>query len=106
MSFTVDTVNPEVTINTVERSYNYNSSILNVTVTDINLDSVVAEINGAENITLTETDGYYGNSSFEFDETLNTVRIYATDLAGNVNRITSYNVCYTKLLRNKIYFIQ
>ncbi|MBA2853962.1 hypothetical protein HNP89_001940 [Methanococcus maripaludis] len=90
--FTVDTVNPEVTVNTVnESSYKYNTSILNVTVTDINLDSVVAEINGLTNITLTENDGYFVNSTFEFDETLNTVRIYATDLAGNVNSSETVN---------------
>jgi len=84
VSFTVDTVNPEVTINTVERSYNYNTSILNVTVTDINLDSVVAEINGAENITLTETDGYFVTNE-SFSEGLYNVTIIAMDLAGNVN---------------------
>ncbi|MBA2858343.1 parallel beta-helix repeat protein [Methanococcus maripaludis] len=92
VTFTVDTVNPEVVINNVVGPYNYNSSILNVTATDINLDSVVAEIDGLQNITLTQTNGYFVNSSYEFTEGLKTVRIYATDLAGNVN--SSENVTF------------
>ncbi|AVB76026.1 Ig-like domain-containing protein [Methanococcus maripaludis] len=62
----VDTIAPTVTINNPELDYNYSTNILNVTVTDDNLDTVIAEIdNGSvlENITLTETDGYFGNST-------------------------------------------
>ncbi|MBA2851503.1 hypothetical protein HNP86_001656 [Methanococcus maripaludis] len=81
---TVDTTNPTVVINNGFGPYNYNSSILNVTATDTNLDSVVAEINGLENITLNGSTGYFLTSEI-FNEGLNTVKIYANDLAGNVN---------------------
>ncbi|MBA2853824.1 parallel beta-helix repeat protein [Methanococcus maripaludis] len=80
----VDTVKPEVTVNTVEKSYNYNSSILNITATDINLDSVLAEVNGLKNITLNGSAGYFVTNE-EFNEGLYSVKIYAIDLAGNVN---------------------
>ncbi|MBB6067940.1 SBBP repeat-containing protein, partial [Methanococcus maripaludis] len=81
--FLVDTTAPVVIINTLNQTYNYNTS-LNVTVTDSNLDSVVAEINGATNITLTKIDNYYG-TDHEFDDGSYTVRIYANDTFGNVN---------------------
>ncbi|WP_258559428.1 Ig-like domain-containing protein, partial [Methanococcus maripaludis] len=64
--------------------YSHNSSILNVSVSDINLDSVLAEINGLENITLNGSTGYFVTNE-EFNEGLSTVKIYANDLARNVN---------------------
>jgi len=84
-TFTVDTKNPEVTINTKTGYYNRTNNILNVLVTDSTNTAVVAEINGTENITLEKISGYFVNSTFNFSEGLNTVKIYATDLAGNLN---------------------
>ncbi|MBA2846253.1 hypothetical protein HNP88_000437 [Methanococcus maripaludis] len=84
VSFTVDTVNPTVVFNNVVGPYNYTKGILNVSVSDINLDSVVAEINGTKNITLIPSGEYFVTSE-EFVEGLYTVRIYANDSAANVN---------------------
>ncbi|MBA2851200.1 parallel beta-helix repeat protein [Methanococcus maripaludis] len=82
---TVDTTYPSVVINNGYGPYNYNSNILNVTVTDATPVTVIAEINGTENITLKNISGYFGNSKFEFSEGEHTVKIYARDTAGNVN---------------------
>ncbi|MBB6067567.1 SBBP repeat-containing protein [Methanococcus maripaludis] len=88
----VDETAPEVTINTLEKSYNTTSIVINVTATDLNLDSVIAEINGTENITLENISGNYVNSTYEFSEGLNTLKIYANDTSGNVN--SSENISF------------
>ncbi|MBA2860537.1 Ig-like domain-containing protein, partial [Methanococcus maripaludis] len=87
-SVTVDTNTPMVTINNPELDYNYSTNILNVTVDDVSVDTVIAEIdNGSvlENITLTESNGYFGNSIYEFAEGEYFVRIYANDSFGRIN---------------------
>ncbi|MBA2860038.1 SBBP repeat-containing protein [Methanococcus maripaludis] len=88
----VDETAPEVTINTLEKSYNTTSIVINATATDLNLDSVIAEINGTENITLENISGYFVNSTFEFSEGLNTLKIYANDTSGNIN--SSENITF------------
>jgi hypothetical protein len=88
----VDENAPEVTINTLEKSYKTTSIVINVTATDLNLDSVIAEINGTENITLENISGNFVNSTYEFSEGLNTVKIYANDTSGNVN--SSENISF------------
>ena len=88
----VDETAPEVTINTLEKSYNTTSIVINVTATDLNLDSVIAEINGTENITLENISGNFVNSTYEFSEGLNTLKIYANDTSGNVN--SSENISF------------
>ncbi|MBA2852933.1 hypothetical protein HNP89_000870 [Methanococcus maripaludis] len=88
----VDETAPEVTINTLEKSYNTTSIVINATATDLNLDSVIAEINGTENITLENISGYFVNSTFEFSEGLNTLKIYANDSFGHIN--SSENVTF------------
>jgi hypothetical protein len=88
----VDENAPEVTINTLEKSYKTTSIVINVTATDLNLDSVIAEINGTENITLENISGNFVNSTYEFSEGLNTLKIYANDTSGNVN--SSENISF------------
>ncbi|WP_459202226.1 NosD domain-containing protein [Methanococcus sp. CF] len=91
VNFTVDTINPKVEINTEPGYYNRTSNILNVSVTDITNVTVKAEINGTTNITLENVSGYFVNSTFNFSEGLNTIKIYANDSTGNVNSNETVN---------------
>ncbi|WP_459202029.1 NosD domain-containing protein [Methanococcus sp. CF] len=88
---TVDTTNPNVVINNGFGPYDYNKSILNVTVSDLTLVTVIAEINGTKNINLENISGYFGNSDFEFAEGEHNVTFIVTDLAGNVNSTENVN---------------
>ncbi|MBA2858137.1 parallel beta-helix repeat protein [Methanococcus maripaludis] len=88
----VDTTNPEVVINNGFGPYNHNSSILNVSVSDFTPVTVIAEINGTKNITLENISGYFINSTYEFSEGLNTVKIYVNDLFGHMN--SSENITF------------
>ncbi|MBM7408461.1 parallel beta-helix repeat protein [Methanococcus maripaludis] len=88
VTITIDTTAPKVIINHADDDFNRITNILNVTINDLSLDSVIAEINNGtvlKNITLNETNGYFGNSDFEFVEGAYSVRIYANDSFGLVN---------------------
>ncbi|MBA2858621.1 hypothetical protein HNP93_001322 [Methanococcus maripaludis] len=88
VTITIDTTAPKVIINHAEDDFNRITNILNITINDLSLDSVIAEINNGtvlKNITLNETNGYFGNSTYEFSEGLNTVKIYANDSFGHMN---------------------
>ncbi|MBB6067571.1 hypothetical protein HNP97_001081 [Methanococcus maripaludis] len=88
VTITIDTTAPKVIINHADDDFNRTTNILNVTINDLSLDSVVAEINNGtvlKNITLNETNGYFGNSDFEFVEGAYSVRIYANDSFGHIN---------------------
>ncbi|MBA2864342.1 NosD domain-containing protein [Methanococcus maripaludis] len=88
----VDTTNPNVVINNGFGPYNHNSSILNVSLSDFTLVTVIAEINATENITLENISGNFVNSTYEFSEGLNTVKIYANDSFGHMN--SSENITF------------
>ncbi|MBA2846290.1 parallel beta-helix repeat protein [Methanococcus maripaludis] len=101
VTITIDTTAPKVIINHAEDDFNRITNILNVTINDLSLDSVIAEINNGtvlKNITLNETNGYFGNSTYEFSEGLNTVKIYANDSFGhrNSNETVDFVVDLTK----------
>jgi len=84
--FTVDTTPPSVTIvspsnNTLPGA----TQTINVSVTDAsNIGSVLAEVNGSTNVSLSLTGGYY-TTSYGFSEGANSIRIYANDSQGTMN---------------------
>jgi uncharacterized delta-60 repeat protein len=82
----VDTQAPSVSIVSPQNvSYNTADLVVNVSALDATgVDTVVAEINGSVNVTLTSHGGYY-NASYTFSEGANSVRVYANDSAGNLN---------------------
>ena len=90
-----DKTAPEVTINTPVNGelYNTSSDLINVTAFDSRskILSIVAEINSTTNITLTNDSGYFVNSTFNFSDGLNTVKIYAIDSTGNINSSETVN---------------
>ncbi|WP_184229975.1 NosD domain-containing protein, partial [Methanococcus maripaludis] len=92
ITVTVDITNPSVVINNGFGPYSYNSSILNISVSDFTPVSVIAEINAIENITLVNISGYFVNSDYEFSEGSNTVKIYANDSFGHMN--SSENITF------------
>ncbi|MBB6497268.1 NosD domain-containing protein [Methanococcus maripaludis] len=92
---TIDTTAPKVTINHADNDYNYTTNILNVTINDLSLDTVIAEINNGttlENITLSETNGFFVNSTYVFGQGAYSVRIYANDSFGHMN--SSENITF------------
>ncbi len=92
--FIVDTAQPTITIRSPQNTtYSDASVLINTTITDTltNIDTVIAEINGTTNITLTK-DGStdYYNNTYTFTPGSNWVTIIANDTAGNVKQTTVY----------------
>jgi hypothetical protein len=85
--FTVDTAPPTVTINSpANTTYGYHGIIINATVTDLSpISKVVAQIDGAVNVTLTLSGGYYVNSATPFPWGGHVVQIFANDSLGRMN---------------------
>jgi hypothetical protein len=78
-------------------TYNYANILINVSVVDAlsGVDTVIAEINGTDNVTLTRqgSSNYWNYSSYVFSDGSNVVRIYANDSASNLN--SSVQVYFT-----------
>ncbi|MBB6066511.1 Ig-like domain-containing protein, partial [Methanococcus maripaludis] len=89
VSFTVDTVNPEVTVNTPVNGTTFTSSsaAINVTANDSlsNVSSVIAKIGSVRNVTLSFDGEYYTGNTGTLSNGNYEITIIATDLAGNVN---------------------
>ncbi|MBB6497335.1 hypothetical protein HNP96_001378 [Methanococcus maripaludis] len=89
VSFTVDTVNPEVTVNKPVNGTTYTSSsaAINVTANDSlsNVSSVIAKIGSVRNVTLSFDGEYYTGNTGTLSNGNYEITIIATDLAGNVN---------------------
>ncbi|TFF89275.1 MAG: hypothetical protein EU549_01170 [Promethearchaeota archaeon] len=97
VSFKVDSTNPEVSIDTPNNNTYYTSLIdINTTVTDetSTVATVKVEIDGTQNVTLTDKIGnLFYLLDREFQDGLHSVRIFAYDTVGNVN--SSENVFFT-----------
>jgi len=89
VNFTVDTINPEVTINApiTGTSFTTNSATINVTANDSlsNVSSVVAEIGSIGNLILSFDGEYYIGNTGTLSNGNYKITIYVRDLAGNVN---------------------
>ncbi|MBD3215567.1 MAG: hypothetical protein GF311_23355 [Candidatus Lokiarchaeota archaeon] len=92
ISFTVDTINPTVDIIAPD-NITYTSSEINISATcsDINgISQVLAEIDGNTNTSLThQGSGIYSRESYLFGDGSHRIKIYAFDMAGNVNNTES-----------------
>lgn len=67
------------------RIYGTPTITIRAMVVDRSVDTVIAEINSTENITLAPKGNDYYSAQYTFSEGLNTVRIYANDTDGNMN---------------------
>lgn len=94
--FTVDTDTINITINNpiVSTTYTSLSVLINATMdNETVIDTVLAEINGLQNLSLTQ-NGDFWSILHIFNEEGNTVRIYANDTYGNdaLTTIVSFNI--------------
>jgi hypothetical protein len=79
--FTVDDTKPYVEIlNPVNKLYSTESLTLDYSSTDTHLDQTFYSLNNNENKTLS------GSTSFTAPDGVNTIRLYANDIAGNLNQ--------------------
>ncbi|NOZ59798.1 MAG: hypothetical protein GXO66_09550, partial [Euryarchaeota archaeon] len=90
LTLRLDKTPPAVTIISPQNTtYNYSNILINTSVVDLTsgVDTVIAEINGTDNVTLTRqgTTNYWNYSSYVFSDGTNRVRIYANDSATNLN---------------------
>ncbi len=85
--FTVDTSPPTVTINSpMNTTYGYHGVRINVTVSDLSpISKVIAQIDGATNVTLTLSGGFYVNSATYFTWGSRSIQIFANDTLGYMN---------------------
>jgi hypothetical protein len=90
---TLDTLAPNVTINSpTNTSYNTSAITFNITVTDnlTSVDSCRYSLNGATNISLENFAGNFWNASnSSMTEALHTAIFYCNDTAGNLNSTES-----------------
>jgi len=83
-----DNTAPEVAINSPDNTiYWENSVLVNVTVTDklSAISSVIAEIDGVKNVTLTADGDYFTGNTENISNGNHIIKIIANDTAGNVN---------------------
>ncbi|MBD3194301.1 MAG: hypothetical protein GF317_04545, partial [Candidatus Lokiarchaeota archaeon] len=87
--FTIDTMGPSISLITPTNStYDSNNVEINATITDAHssIILVVAELDGAQNITLSLDSGnIYTNTTITFTEGHHSLKIYAEDSLGNSN---------------------
>ena len=104
-----DIVAPEITINSPLNgtSYNTNTVLVNVTVFDVNVDFVTAEIKNGSIIPLTLNGNYYTGITPALSDGTYEIMVTANDTAGNTANetavITSYSIHYTKLYECSIW---
>jgi len=96
VTFTVDTVNPEVTVNNPVNgtAFTTNSAAINLTANDSlsGVSTVTAEIGNVRNVTLTLNGNYYTGNTGTLSNGNYEITITATDLAGNVNSSETVNI--------------
>ncbi|MBR9682487.1 MAG: hypothetical protein GOV02_02325 [Candidatus Aenigmarchaeota archaeon] len=85
-TITLDTIAPVISfISPANTTYITSNVMINVSITDVTTDVsyAVAEVNGTENITLVRNGDYWYNSTYNFSDGLNTVKIYTNDSLDN-----------------------
>ncbi|NOZ83080.1 MAG: PQQ-binding-like beta-propeller repeat protein, partial [Euryarchaeota archaeon] len=84
--FTVSMAPSVAIISPQNTTYTSTSVLVNVSATDNNgISSVIAEIDGTINITLSPTAGYYTGTTPQLSNGQHYIRIYANDTLGSIN---------------------
>ncbi len=106
LAFPSDITPPQIVVHSPQNTtYATGSVVVNVSATDTSgIDSVVAELDGFQNITLSFASGYY-TGTLNLSDGSHEVVVYATDIYGNTNSSSVYFTVGTDTTPPGIFFI-